>query len=166
MEYVGGRTKFFNVHGERSHVPYQYLSMTLPHYTLLCTQTSPVVNKFPELCCSSLSQLCNNPNSASCTQKAKYLIWQFLGKTRMLLIKSVWSMKTFPVHKCLQVPRVFFYTCKVLRASITDLWAVLSFSENQRWLPNGATYTVPDTLVCGGPQNHFTMWVWMCCGQA
>ncbi len=54
----------------------------------------------------------------------------------MLRIKSVWSMEIFAVHK---------HLVKLL--------------GNPRWPPNGETYIVPDTLECGGPQDHFTMQV-------
>ncbi len=54
----------------------------------------------------------------------------------------------------------------MLWASITELWAKLSLSENPRWLPNCMTYIVSDTLMCGGPQGFCTMKVWPCCRQA
>ncbi len=56
------------------------------------------------------------------------------GKTRMLRIKSVWSMETFTVHKCL-----------------------VKLPGNPRWLLNGLTYIAPNTLEYGGPQDHFTI---------
>ncbi len=61
--------------------------------------------------------------------------------TRMLHIKSVWSVQTFAVHK------------------------VLSFSANPRWLPNCVTYIVPGTLASRGSQGYFTMPLWPCCRQ-
>ncbi len=47
----------------------------------------------------------------------------------------------------------------MLQASVTELQAMLSFSENPRWPLNRVTYIVPDTLACGGPQGYLTMQV-------
>ncbi len=48
-------------------------------------------------------------------------------KTRMLLIKSVWSMEMYAVDKHL-----------------------VKLPGNPRWPPNGTTYMAPNTLACGG----------------
>ena len=46
------------------------------------------------------------------------------------------------------------------------LMATVELPQNPRWPPNCTTYMAPNAPTCGGPPDHFTMQIWMHCGQA
>ncbi len=58
--------------------------------------------------------------------------------------------------------------CKFECAAGKHKWVMVNVElpQNSRWLPNHTTYMAPDTPACGGPPDHLTMWIWMCCRQA